>query len=190
MSIDTHEATAGSAEETYGNENKFLSFKLGAEEYGVEILSVREIIGLLDITPLPQTPDYVKGVVNLRGKIIPVINLRTRFGLETVSYTDQTCIVVVEVTSAFDDESYHIGVIVDTVSEVLDITQSQIEPPPEFGNSVNADYVKGMGKLEHRVVILLDINKVLSHSEMESINSAADQSADAVVESVPTEIAI
>ncbi|MCH8344356.1 MAG: purine-binding chemotaxis protein CheW [Planctomycetes bacterium] len=158
------------------NENKFLSFYLGNEEYGLEILRVREIIGIIDITPLPQTPDYVKGVINLRGKIIPVIELRSKFSMPSVAYTEQTCVIVVEVSEDDSTDQFQMGVIVDNVSEVLDIAREQIEPPPDFGCRINTDYILGMGKVKERVVILLDINKVMTESEIESLQSASTDS--------------
>jgi purine-binding chemotaxis protein CheW len=148
------------------NTNKFLSFCLGDEEYGLEILRVREIIGIIDITPLPQTPPYVKGVINLRGKIIPVIELRTKFGMNSVPYTEETCVIVVEVSDQESEEEYQVGVIVDTVSEVLDITPDQIEPAPKFGGSLSTDYIMGMGKVKDKVFILLDTGRVLKHDDL------------------------
>lgn len=156
------------------NTNKFLSFRLGNEEYGLEILKVREIIGLIDITPLPQTPDYVKGVINLRGKIIPVIALRTRFGMEPVEDTEETCVIVVEGEDRECNEEFSMGVIVDTVSEVLDIARDQIEPSPRFGGMLNTDFILGMGKVKDRVVILLDSDRVLSRSELDGVARAAE----------------
>ena len=151
------------------NGDKFLTFCLGAEEYGVEILRVREIIGLIDITALPRTPDFVKGVINLRGKIIPVIELRSKFGLPEVEYTDATCVIVVEVTDSESDGQFQMGVIVDTVSEVLDIPGACIETAPKLGCAVGADYILGMGKVAtsagDKVVILLDIDRVLTGAE-------------------------
>ncbi|MEQ9616793.1 MAG: chemotaxis protein CheW [Phycisphaerales bacterium] len=155
------------------NANKYLSFVLGKEEYSVEILKVREIIGIIDVTPLPQTPDYIKGVINLRGKIIPVVELRTRFGIESVEYTDATCIIVVEVEST-DGEQLHMGVIVDTVSEVLSIGANDLEPAPKFATAVNTDYILGIGKVKGKTIILLDINKVLSAAEISAISTKAE----------------
>ncbi len=160
-----------STDDSGANENKFLTFCLGTEEYGVEILRVREIIGIIDITPLPQTPEYVMGVINLRGKIIPVIALRTKFGLPSVEYTEQTCIIVIEVSADAEADQFSVGVIVDTVSEVLEISREQVEPAPDFGCRINTNYILGMGKVAERVVILLDINKVMTESEIESLNS-------------------
>jgi len=161
------------------NSDKYLSFVLGNEEYSLEILKVREIIGLIDVTSLPQTPDYIKGVINLRGKIIPVVELRTRFGLESIAYTDATCIIVVEVEST-DGELLHMGVIVDTVSEVLSINSSEFEPAPKFATSVNTDYILGIGKVKEKTIILLDINKVLSAEEINALGNKANAEAEAL----------
>ncbi len=138
---------------------KYLTFQLDNEEYGVEILKVREINGLLDITKVPQTPDFVEGVINLRGKVIPVIDLRAKFGLQRTSYNEQTCIIVVDVGMLM-------GIIVDTVSEVNDIPENAIEPPPSLGRSVDTSFILGMGKVKDEVKILLDINKVLTVDEL------------------------
>ena len=166
--------TATNASESIGsakhndNQDKFLSFCLGKEEYGVEILRVREIIGVLDITPLPQTASYVKGVINLRGKIIPVIELRNKFGMQSVAYDDETCIIVVEVVDSVSSEQFEMGVIVDSVREVKNIGKSMIEPAPKFGGSMNTEYIMGMGKVtegdHQKVLILLDIEKYLAAS--------------------------
>jgi len=141
-------------------EGKYLTFILGDEEYGLEILKVREIIGLMDITSVPQTPDYIKGVINLRGKVIPVIDLRLKFGMEPAEYTEETCIIVVDMGQAM------IGILVDTVSEVLDIAADQIEPPPSFGSRIDTQFILGMGKIKGKVKILLEIDKVLSSEEL------------------------
>ena len=147
-----------------GPARKLLSFALGKEEYGLDILAVREIIGVIDITPLPRTPAYVKGVINLRGKIIPVIELRARFGLTPVPYTEETCIIVVDVPveGAGEPESRLMGVVVDTVREVLDIPHAAIEPAPEFGCSIPMDCITGIGKVKDKVVVMLDATKVMN----------------------------
>jgi len=137
-------------------EGKYLTFALGHEEYGLEILGVREIIKLMEITYVPKVPAYVKGVINLRGKVIPVIDLRLKFGLEQADYTKETCIIVLNVSSTL------MGIIVDKVCEVLDIAQDNIEPPPSFGERATADFITGMGKVGERVKILLDIEKILA----------------------------
>ncbi len=158
-----------------GNHDKFLTFCLGREEYGLPILAVREIIGLIDVTPLPQTPSYVKGVINLRGKIIPVIELRAKFGLPTVSYTAETCILVVEVESEEEGAgAFQLGIIVDSVREVLDISRSNIEPPPNFGTSIPLSAIQGMGKVKDKVVILLDINSVGAAQGLEKLTADAE----------------
>ena len=138
---------------------KYLTFQLDNEEYGVEILKVREINGLLDITKVPQTPDFVEGVINLRGKVIPVIDLRAKFGLPRTQYNEQTCIIVVDVGMLM-------GIIVDTVSEVNHIPENAIEPPPALGRSVDTSFILGMGKVKDEVKILLDIDKVLTVDEL------------------------
>ncbi|MBW2307819.1 MAG: purine-binding chemotaxis protein CheW [Deltaproteobacteria bacterium] len=150
---------------------KYLTFNLGKEEYGLEILKVREIIGLMDITTVPQTPGYVKGVINLRGKVIPVIDLRLKFGMEEKDYDERTCIVVVEVSGK--SNSLQMGIVVDSVSEVLNIKSDDIEDTPSFGAKLNTDYILGMAKTEGGVKILLDIDRVLSEEEIESLEIAA-----------------
>ncbi|MCK4739330.1 MAG: purine-binding chemotaxis protein CheW [Deltaproteobacteria bacterium] len=154
------EAREGSSESAGVVGGKFLSFLLHNEEYGLDVLSVREIIGIIDITTVPQMPNYVKGVVNLRGKVIPVIDLRLRFGIPEISYDEETCIIVVEVGDML------MGIIIDTVLEVLDITAKDIEPPPSFGTKVKTDFILGMGKIGKKVKILLDIDKVLTSEEL------------------------
>jgi len=138
---------------------KYLTFKLGGEEYGLEILKVREIIGLMDITEVPKIPDHFRGIINLRGKVIPVMELRAKFGMETIEDTEQTCVIVVEVNT--NGKSVSTGLLVDSVSEVLEITNDQIEDAPSFGTDVDTDYILGIGKIGDMVKILLDIDKVL-----------------------------
>lgn len=150
---------ATGSEQVNGLGGKYLTFLLDQEDYGVAILKVREIIGLMDITKVPQTPEYVEGVINLRGKIIPVIDLRTKFGLSRAQYNEQTCIIVVDV-------GMMMGLIVDTVQEVYDITDAQIEPPPRLGASVDTSFILGMGKVKDDVKILLDIDQVLTADEL------------------------
>ncbi|MGB2985629.1 MAG: chemotaxis protein CheW [Phycisphaerae bacterium] len=147
-------------------ESKYLTFKLANEEYGVEILKVRELIGFMEITAVPQMPRYIKGVINLRGKVIPVVDLRLKFGLEEIERTEQTCIIVVDVGK-------EIGIVVDTVSEVLDIHRDNIEPPPSMGGSVDTTFILGMGKVGEEVKILLDIDKVLTDEDMAKTEEAA-----------------
>lgn len=140
-------------------EGKYLTFALANEEYGLEILKVREIIGYVDVTAVPQTPYYVRGVINLRGQVIPVLDLRAKFGMDTTDVTEETCIIVVETTAA--GKRFSTGIIVDRVQEVLDIAGQSIEDAPQFGASVNTDFILGMGKVGESVKILLDIDRVL-----------------------------
>jgi len=149
---------------------KYLTFNLGEEGYGLEILKVQEIIGMQTITKIPRTPAYVKGVINLRGKVIPVIDLRLKFGMEEQEFTRETCIIVVQVTR--NDTSLVMGIIVDEVSEVLDISGDQIEAAPTLGTSVDTHFIMGMAKTESAVKILLDIDRVLSMEEIAALNQA------------------
>ncbi len=149
---------------TTEKEGKYLTFALGPEEYGLEILKVREIIGYMDITAVPQTPDYVKGVINLRGQVIPVIDLRAKFGMDTTEATEETCIIVVEITQ--DHHKFNTGIVVDHVQEVLDIAGENIEDAPQFGSSVDTSFILGMGKVGESVKILLDIDKVLAGNSL------------------------
>jgi chemotaxis signal transduction protein len=212
--------------------DKYLTFALGSEEYGIGILKIKEIIGMMPITALPRTPEYVKGVINLRGKVIPVIDLRIRFEMEKIDYTERTCIIVIEALSSRMEKcwevknckktecpahgssdlrcwmtsgtfcrdeiqgSFHekiaacrqcnffqkahsdqtviiMGIVVDTVSEVLNIKSSDIEDAPSFGFRLDTDYILGMAKMEGGVKILLDIDRVLSADEIDPLAKAA-----------------
>lgn len=146
---------------------KFLSFFLKGEEYGIEILKVQEIIKILPITRVPRTPECVKGVINLRGKIIPVSDLRSKFNMEEHAETSETCIIVVQ-TGGLE-----IGVIVDKVSEVLDISDAEIEDVPSFGTDVSTDYLLGIGNTNGHVRLLLDIDKILTTHEAVQLHDIA-----------------
>ncbi len=161
---------------------KFLTFLLQDEEYGLEILKVREIMGLMEITTVPQTPDYVRGVINLRGQVIPVVDLRLKFGMNEGDDDKRTCIIVVDVGGVM------MGIVVDTVSEVMDINSSDIEATPSFGTELNTDYILGMGKVAGKVKILLDINKVLTSEELVMMGDMQRQ--EAVTEEAPEETAV
>ena len=150
---------------------KYLTFFLEEEEYGIGILKVKEIIGMMPITSVPRTPEFVKGVINLRGKVIPVMDLRLKFSMGEIPYTDRTCIIVVEIDS--QDATVLIGIVVDAVSEVLNITGDEIEDAPTFGSKLDTDYILGMAKMEGGVKILLDIDKVLSANEIEALDKTA-----------------
>lgn len=149
---------------------KYLTFSLESEEYGIGILKVKEIIGMLPITSVPRTPEFVKGVINLRGKVIPVIDLRSKFGMKSISYNDRTCIIVVEIDAS--ESTVLIGIVVDTVSEVLNIKEDEIEETPAFGTKLDTRYILGMAKQDGGVKILLNIDKVLSSDEMAAIQDA------------------
>lgn len=149
---------------------KYLTFKLGVEEFGLEILKVQEIIKMMDITRVPRTPGFVRGVINLRGKVIPIVDLRLKFDMESRETTEKTCIIVVQVQRA--DGVVTMGIIVDEVSEVLDVAGEQIEPAPEFGGVVDTSFILGMGKVGDRVVTLMDVDKVLSGEEVEAVAAA------------------
>jgi purine-binding chemotaxis protein CheW len=146
-------------------EGKYLTFALGPEEYGLEILKVREIIGYMEITAVPQTPHEVKGVINLRGQVIPVVDLRAKFGMETAELTDETCIIVVEISQG--NRNFSTGIVVDHVQEVLDIAGQDIEEAPQFGSTVNTNFILGMGKIGDSVKILLDIDRVLAGNHLD-----------------------
>jgi purine-binding chemotaxis protein CheW len=158
---------------------KYLTFFLAGEEYGLEILKVHEIIGVLPITRVPRTPAFVRGVINLRGKVIPIVDLRAKFGMPTAAEEAETCIIVVQVHGAST------GIVVDRVSEVADIPEKDIEDSPEFGADIDTDYLLGIAKSTGRVRLLLSIDKVLQTSEVEALHgvAAAGQSTSADDES-------
>ncbi len=152
-------------------EGKYLTFSMADEEYGIGILKIKEIIGMMPITTVPQTPDFVKGVINLRGKVIPVMDLRLRFGMEAIDYTERTCIIVVEIEGSTG--TIQIGIVVDSVSEVLNVKGEDIEDTPTFGTKLNTEYILGMAKMEGGVKILLDIDRVLNAEEIAVLEKAA-----------------
>lgn len=148
---------------------KYLTFRLGREEFAIQVLRVREIMGIEEITAVPQTPSYVKGVINLRGKVIPVVDLRLKFGLPELEYNQRTCIIVIQVTAAA--AATLMGIVVDGVSEVLNLAGGDIENTPEFGNGVTTPYLMGMAKIKGKVKILLDINHVLTTQELHGLDA-------------------
>ena len=150
---------------------KYLTFKLADEDYGISLLKVREIIGMMPITSVPRTPDFVNGVINLRGKVIPVTDLRLRFDMPEIDYNDRTCIIVVEV--AGQESTVQMGIVVDAVTEVLPVQDNEIAPAPEFGASVDTRYILGMANMEGAVKILLDIYRVLTDAEIAVLENAA-----------------
>lgn len=146
------------------NDNKCLEFVLDGEYYGIDILKVKEINGLMDITAVPQTPMFMKGLINLRGKVIPVIDLRLKFGLPETGYDDRTSIIVIEFKSVHGQ--IQMGIIVDAVAEVINIPGENVGPPPDFGSRLKSEYIKGMAKIKDRIIIILDIDLILTDEEL------------------------
>ena len=147
---------------------KFLSFYLSKEEYGIAILKVREIIGMVDVTPLPRTPQFVKGVINLRGTIVPIIDLRERFGLDSADYGRTTVVVVVKVERG--ESSRVMGVVVDAVSDVYNLPENEIKETPDFGTALDAQFAKGLATVDKKMIILLDIDRLLNERELISLD--------------------
>ncbi len=170
--MSTSNATVESGFDPTAIDGKYLTFTLNQEDYGIGILAVREIIGIVPTTSIPGAPLYAKGVINLRGKVIPVIDMRLKFNLDEREYDEQTCIIVVEV-SAPSSGTMEVGIIVDNVNEVLKFGASDIEPAPRLGESVNTDFILGIGKAKEQVTILLDTDKTLTESELSLLNEIA-----------------
>ena len=150
---------------------KYLTFRLAEEDYAISLLKVREIIGMMPITSVPRTPDFVKGVINLRGKVIPVTDLRLRFDMPEIAHTDRTCIIVVEIATA--ESTVQMGIVVDAVTEVLSVREEEIELAPAFGVNVDTRYILGMANMDGAVKILLDIDRVLTRDEITALADAA-----------------
>ena len=162
-------AAQGTAQVSNELAGKYLTFSLGKEDYGVGILSVREIIGVMEITSVPHTPHYIKGVINLCGRVIPVLDLRLKFDMEPEEYNERTCIIVVEVQGR--SGPVQVGMVVDSVSEVLNVSGDEIEPPPALGASTETDNILGMAKIKGEVKILLDVNKVVGEGVLKQFES-------------------
>lgn len=154
-----------------GDGDQYLTFMLAGEEYGVDILRVREIKGWDNVTPIPNTPKYIKGVINLRGTIVPIIDLRQRFSLDSIDYGPTTVVIVLKVDS--DKGSRTMGIVVDAVSEVYNIDQGALKPAPDFGQAVSTDFVKGLGTVDDKMVIVLDIDHLLNSSVLNAVVEAA-----------------
>ena len=152
---------------------QYLTFKLSEEIFGVDVAQVREILDFIKITKVPQTPDFMCGVINLRGSVVPVVDMRLKFGMEKTETTVNTCIVVVEVN--LEGENTVLGALVDSVQEVFELGPSEIEPAPRIGTKLKTDFIKGMGKREDKFIILLDIDKVFSSEELMAVNQAQDK---------------
>ncbi len=165
MDSDILEKTDGAFAGQAGELLQLVSFNIGSEEFGVDILKVQEINRVVEITRVPQAPHYVEGVINLRGKVIPIVDLRKRFNLEEKEYDKNTRIVVVDISGNI------MGMVVDSVSEVLRLPANTIEPPPEIVANINSEYIKGVAKLEDRLLIFLDLSKVIDVNEMSGVTS-------------------
>lgn len=176
--MTTAESVLSQTDTGRARSGKYLTFILADESYGLEILKVREIIGTMDITPVPRTPVYVKGVINLRGSVIPVVDLRVKFGLESAETTDETCIIVVDVQDS------QTGIFVDNVDEVLDIGVEDIEDAPDFGAAVELDYILGVAKVETGIKILLNIEEVLTDQDIIDMASACKSNESEEVKTV------
>lgn len=166
MTLAEQAAPAGQNDARAG---KYLTFQLANEEFGIRVLKVREIMGIQDITAVPQTPPHIKGVINLRGKVVPVIDLQLKFGISAAEYTQRTCIIVTQVQG--ESGAVFMGIVVDGVSEVLNLTAAEIEDTPDFGEEVSSAYLLGMAKVKGKVKILLDIDKVLSTQELHNLSA-------------------
>jgi purine-binding chemotaxis protein CheW len=151
--------------------NQYLTFKLDDEVFGLAIGKVREVLDFTSVTRVPQTPEYMRGVINLRGSVVPVIDLRQKFGLAQAEDTVNTCIIIVEIE--LEGEATILGALADSVQEVLDLEPEQIEPAPKIGTKLDTEFIKGMGKRDEQFVILLDIDKVFSAAELATVQSAA-----------------
>ncbi len=153
---------------------QYLTFQLGEEVFAVDVSHVREILEFTTVTKVPRTPDYMRGVINLSGSVVPVLDMRLKFGLSLTEKTVDTCIIVVEVF--FEDESTIIGALVDSVQEVLELEPDQIEPAPRIGTQLKTEFIKGMGKRDDRFIILLDIDKIFSSEELTMAREVEEES--------------
>ena len=166
MTMTANDNAAAQADARAG---KYLTFQLASEEFGIRVLKVREIMGIQEITAVPQTPAHIKGVINLRGKVVPVVDLRLKFGVAAADYTQRTCIIVTQVQG--ESGPVMMGIVVDSVSEVLNLTGTEIEDTPDFGEEISGSYLLGMAKVKGKVKILLDIDRVLSTQDMHNLNA-------------------
>ena len=159
------------AEEAYGSENhQYLTFKLDEEVFALGIDKVREVLDYTSVTKVPQVPDFMRGVINLRGSVVPVVDMRLKFGMAKTEKTVNTCIIIVEIN--LDGETTILGALADSVQEVLDLEPHQIEPAPKIGTKLRTDFIRGMGKRGEQFIIILDIDKVFSGEELSAVQSA------------------
>ena len=159
--------------------SQFLTFKLADDVFAIDVIMAKEVLDFAEVTKVPQTPDYMLGVINLRGSVVPVVDMRLKFGMDDQEKTRDSCIIVVEVD--VEGEPVTVGALADSVQEVMDMDESQIEPPPRIGTKLNTEFIKGMGNLGDKFVIILDINKVFSADDLEFAKSVGEES-EAVVE--------
>ena len=158
------------------DDNQYLTFMLGGEMFAIGILNIKEIIEYGSLTTVPMMPVFIRGVINLRGRVVPVVDLLSRFGRQSAAVNKRTCIVIIEVEA--DADKHDVGIVVDAVSEVLEIASGEIEPAPSFGAKIRSDFISGMGKVNGKFVIILDVNKVLSVDEMASITTVGGLKAE------------
>ena len=157
---------------------QFLTFGLGDDVFAIDVVMAKEVLDFAEVTKVPQTPDYMVGVINLRGSVVPVINMRLKFGMEGIEKTRDSCIIVVEVD--VDGEPITVGALADSVQEVMDMNDSQIEPPPKIGTRLNTEFIKGMGNLGDKFVIILDINRVFSADDLEFAREISEETEEAI----------
>jgi purine-binding chemotaxis protein CheW len=174
MSRQDNGAGSNQGEVTTGNVQQFLTFMLNDEEYGIGILHIREIIEYDNLTVVPLMPDFISGVINLRGNVVPVVNLARRFQHEPKDIGKRTSIVIIDIKD-HDGESVEIGIVVDIVNEVIELASSDIAAAPSFGAKIRADFIQGMGKIEDKLMILLDVDKVLSINELSTVTGITDE---------------
>lgn len=164
--LDTHaDVLAGSEDDQY------LTFIMGDEEYGVDILRVQEIRGWDNVTPIPNTPAFIKGVINLRGTIVPIVDLRERFGMPSIEYGATTVVIVLKVING--DSERIMGIVVDAVSDVHNVADENMQPPPDFGSVVSIDYVKGLATVNEKMIIILEIDRLMNSEELAAISQSA-----------------
>jgi len=163
------------AENTAGT-NQYLTFTLGDEDFALDIVKVREVLDYTTITKVPRMPEFLRGVINLRGNVVPVIDLRYKLGMGAINQSVDTCVVIVEIM--IDDEMTHMGALADSVKEVIDLDPSQISPPPKLGISINNEFIRGMGKQGEKFLIILDIDKVLTSDEIDVVQKTGEGRED------------
>ncbi len=174
MSEKTNEVSTEAEEKVMsGHVQQFLTFVLSNEIYGIGILHIREIIEYTNLTVVPLMPDFISGVINLRGNVVPVVNLTRRFELEPKEINKRTSIVIIDVKND-EDESVEVGIVVDIVNEVIELTEAEIAAPPAFGTKIRSDFIQGMGKVGDKLMVLLDVNHVLSINELSAVVDIAD----------------